>query len=328
MKKWVGPIILFAVLIIITPALALFAGPVPEETSDPKGQDGNPVYQGGDMILFNEADGQTITVTEREYVIGALVCEMPALYEVEALKAQAVAIHTYALHVKEAQLANPDPDLKGAYFKVNPSANTGYITRTGIQKLYGAKFDEYYAKIEQAVDATLRYVLMYENKPITACFFAISPGKTENSENVFSTAMPYLVSVDSLFDQNAEGYLSEEKIPAGQFKDMMLSYDYQLTMEGDPAGWVGSARLSDAGTVMTQTICGRQYAGTSLRQIFGLRSAAFTLSYDGQDFVFSVKGYGHAVGMSQYGANYLATQGKTYTEILSYYYSGAVLRQV
>lgn len=324
MKKKIGPLILFALLILFVPALALLAGALPNTSGGPGGQ----VYEGGDMILLDAATGQTITVTEREYVIGALVCEMPALYETEALKAQAVAIHTYALHLKETQTANPNPDLKGAYFKVNSANYSGYVSRTGAQKLYGNQFDEYYTKMEQAVDATLKYILIYDGGPISACFFAISPGKTENSENVFSTALPYLVSVDSSFDQNAEGYLSEKKVTPEQFEELMIIYDSQFIAQGDPETWAGTSRLSDAGTVMTQTICGRQYAGTSLRQIFDLRSAAFTLSYDGQDFVFKVKGYGHDVGMSQYGANYLAGQGKTYVEILNYYYTGAILRQV
>lgn len=331
MKRKLGPMLLFALLIAFTPALALLAGEGPSLAEKGPGSDeqsSKGFYAGGEIIVLDEATGQTLTLTERDYVLGALICEMPALYDPEALKAQAVAIHTYALNVKETQLANPNPELKGAYFKVNSSTYTGYTTEDGAAKIYGKDFAKYYDKMKQAVDETMAQILTYDGKPICACYHAISPGKTEASENIFVTPLPYLVSVDSSFDETAENFLSEARFAPSEVEDYLRSYDSSFTTSGDPANWIDTAVTSEAGTVLSQTICGREYAGTSLREIFRLRSAAFALAYTDGEFVFTVKGYGHGVGLSQYGANYLAETGKTYIEILNHYYPGAVLTQV
>ena len=328
MKQKIGPMVLFALLIAFTPALALLSGrgPALENTENnnyavpPEGR-----YEGGEIIVFDEAAGQTLTLTEREYVLGALVCEMPALYEPEALKAQAVAIHTYALNVVQSSEASPDPELEGAAFKVNTALYLGYTTAQNAEKIYGGSFGEYYTKMENAVDAVMGEMLTYNGEPISACYHAISPGRTEASENVFVSALPYLVSVDSSFDATAEDFLSQKNLTANELEDVLRAHDAGFSPAGEPAAWAGAASTTEAGTVLTQSICGREYAGTKLRELFGLRSAAFTLTYSDGEFVFSVKGYGHGVGLSQYGANYLAKEGKTYSEILAHYYPGAVL---
>lgn len=331
MKRKLGPMVLFALLIALTPALALLAGKGPALDSENKqSQQDSANYEGGEIIVFDEAKGQTVTLSEREYVLGALICEMPALYEDEALKAQAVAIHSYALNVKQARRDNPDPALKGGYFMVNSANFTGYTTVDGAKKVYGDNFDAYYAKMEAAVDATIQQILTYDGDPISACYHAISPGRTEASENIFVSALPYLVSVDSSWDTAAADYKSEARFTPSDFEDLMRIYDKDFKVSGDPSAWVGSVTVSEAGTVLKQMLCDREYAGTSLREVFSLRSAAFELSYDEStsEFVFNVKGYGHGVGLSQNGANGMAKEGKTYEEILAHYYPGTVLTEV
>ena len=330
MKQKIGPMVLFALLIAFTPALALLSGRGPALENTENNNYAVPPeerYEGGVIIVFDEAAGQTLTLTEREYVLGALVCEMPALYESEALKAQAVAIHTYALNVVQSSAAKPDPELEGAAFKVNTALYLGYTTAQNAEKIYGGSFGEYYTKMENAVDAVMRGILTYNGEPISACYHAISPGRTEASENVFVNALPYLVSVDSSFDATAEDFLSQKNLTANELEDVLRAYDAGFVAAGEPAAWAGAASTTEAGTVLTQSICGREYAGTKLRELFGLRSAAFTLAYTDGEFVFSVKGYGHGVGLSQHGANYLAKEGKTYSEILAHYYPGAALTE-
>jgi stage II sporulation protein D len=339
MKRKLGPLILFALLIALVPALALLAGSeTPQTGTAPPSQTAQPepgdepsagvLYEGGTLTVFDEATGQPLTLSEREYLLGAVMCEMPALYEPEALKAQVVACHTYALCVQSMRQSDPDPALMGAAFAVNSETLTGYMTKERAQQIYGARFEEYYTKMEQAVDAVLRDILTYNGEPISACYHAISPGRTEASENIFVTALPYLVSVDSSYDKTAEGYLSTATFTPGELEDVLRLYDKEFTRVGETAQWLGDAQVSEAGTVLSQRICGRDYAGTTLREIFGLRSPAFELRYDGEQFVFEVKGYGHGVGMSQNGANGLAKEGKTYVEILAHYYPGAVLTQL
>ena len=327
MKRKLGPMLLFALLIVVTPALAMLSGrETPRQSRESLGQQ-NGAHEGGIIIVFDEATEQTLILTEREYVLGALMCEMPALYEPEALKAQAVAIRTYALLLVKNSANSPDPELGGAAFKVNSATYTGYMTRQGAITCYGDKFNEYYAKMEQAVDDTLGQVLTYEGELISACYHAISPGRTEASDNIFISALPYLVSVDSSWDETSPDFISEKRFRVSEFDDALQLYDRDFKTSGDPQNWLGSVTVSEAGTVLKQTVCDRQYSGTTLREIFALRSAAFELSYQDGEFIFKVKGYGHGVGLSQYGANCMAKDGSTYSEILAHYYPGTALSE-
>jgi len=327
MKRMLGPILLFAVLIAVTPAVALLPGGGATVTLPETSSGSTDAYTGGEITVFDESAGQTLELTMREYVTGALICEMPASYEPAALQAQAIAIHTYALTVQAMREAAPDPALEGGVIAVDTANHIGYTTRELAIRLYGDNFNEYYRKMQDAVDATLKYILTYDGQPISACYHAVSPGRTEASENIFVSALPYLVSVDSSWDEQAPDFETEKRFSATEFSDLLYSYDAGFTTSGSPSGWLGSTDRSEAGTVLSQTICARQYVGTTLRTVFGLRSAAFDLTYEDDTFVFTVRGYGHGVGMSQYGANYLALQGKTSSEILAYYYPGAVLTE-
>ncbi len=332
MKRKLGLILVFALLIAVTPAIAMIGRPAaddpqttPTVSTPPAAVTETGVYEGGTILLLDEATGQVLTLTERAYVIGALMSEMPATYEPEALKAQAVACHTYALNVQRLRAADPDPALKGAAFKVNTAMMSGFVTADRARSIYGANYAEYYAKIETAVDATLREVLTYDGQPIAACYHAISPGRTESSENIFVQALPYLVSVDSSYDYSADNYLTETVLEPAQFSELLRAYDPAFQPSGEPADWLGAARVSEAGTVLALPVCGREYAGTALRTALGLRSAAFEVTYAEGAFTFRVKGYGHGVGMSQNGANMMARAGKTYTEILEHYYPNTLL---
>ncbi len=341
MKQLIGLLLLFALFIALTPAIALLApdrsaqspGSLPPASggsaAQPDGaQAAEPAYTGEELILLDEANGQTLRLSEREYLIGAVMSEMPALYEPEALKAQAVAAHTYALYVKELREANPVPELQGAYFTVNTELCAGYMTPERARSRFGADYALYSQKITDAVDAVLGQALQCDGRLISACYHAISPGKTEYSENVFSAPAPYLVSVDSGWDTGAEGYESVVTFAPSELDDLLRLGKQDFAAAGDPAEWLGERRATDAGTVLTQVICGTSFTGVELREMLGLRSAAFTLSYADGMFTCTVHGYGHGVGMSQYGANAMAKEGKTYAEILAHYYPNTELVQL
>ncbi|MEG1017768.1 MAG: SpoIID/LytB domain-containing protein, partial [Oscillospiraceae bacterium] len=153
MKNKILLLLLFAVLIVVTPMLALVgksydAGTKPQvKDSEKKGEK---IFEGGEIIVFDEANGKILTLTEREYVLGATLCEMPASYEPEALKAQAVACHTYALFVKKMRQSSPDPNLKSAYFTVNSSMLEGYMSIDRAKSYFKDSFSEYYSKVSAA----------------------------------------------------------------------------------------------------------------------------------------------------------------------------------
>ena len=164
--------------------------------------------------------------------------------------------------------------------------------------------------------------MLFRSELIDACFHAMSNGTTETAANVWGAEVPYLQAVASAGDPLAERYASERAFTPDEVRSLLSDAGVSVTLPGDPAAWFGSPTLSDAGTVTAQPIGDASLPGTKVRQIFGLRSATFTVTYADGTFLFAVKGYGHGVGMSQCGADYLARQGYTYRQILEHYYTG------
>lgn len=313
MKKQAAVLLVFALAVALIPAAAAYFGGMSGESVDPL-----PEKAAETLTLLDEATGNKIELSMREYLLGALACEMPVSYEDEALKAQAVALHTYALYLKE----HSDKDYA---FAIDSSARGGYMDESARKSLFGVNYPASEQKIEQAVDSTFLYILTYSGEPIVASFHAISPGKTEDSGNVFSTSMPYLVPADCADDVSSAGYLSSAEFAPGELSDLMRIFDAQFAAAGEPETWIGAIKRSESGTVLSMEICGRTYTGPDVRRALGLRSAAFTPAYTNEKFVFEVKGYGHGVGMSQNEANELAKKGETFDAILAYFYKGTTL---
>ncbi|MDE7121064.1 MAG: stage II sporulation protein D [Oscillospiraceae bacterium] len=271
---------------------------------------------------------EILEVPVREYLIGAVGAEMPASFEPEALKAQAVAAHTYA--ERQVLLAASRSDLQGADFSNDPDQYQAFHTQQQLQKLYGDNFTLYYQKISDAVDAVLPEILCYDDEPIIAAFHAISAGKTESARNVWGSAITYLQSVDSSSDCNAPSYEQDCSYSAEQIQEMLSAAHSGLLLGTDTANWFGEPVCSDAGTILQIPVGTSIFTGQELRSVLRLRSACFTISYDKKSkmFTFRTKGYGHSVGMSQYGANAMALQGSNYQEILAHYYPDTVLKTI
>ena len=177
----------------------------------------------------------------------------------------------------------------------------------------------------QAAQTVNGCVLTYGGSPAAACYHSISAGHTEASQNVWETALPYLQGVPSPADLAADGYEVTVQYSPEQVSAVLLALG--LAPGSDPAAWFGDAVRDDAGYVTAQTVCGSRVAGTKMRRAFHLRSASFAVEYDGTSFCFTTHGYGHGVGLSQYGAKALAEQGSTWQEILLYYFPGCEVRQ-
>ncbi|MDE5769057.1 MAG: stage II sporulation protein D [Oscillospiraceae bacterium] len=284
-----------------------------------------------DLQVYHVLDITTNEILEvpvREYLIGAVGAEMPASFEPEALKAQAVAAHTYA--ERQVLLSTSRSDLQGADFSNDPDQYQAFHTQQQLQKLYGDNFTFYYQKISDAVDAVLPEILCYDDEPIIAAFHAISTGKTESAQNVWGSAITYLQSVDSSSDCDAPSYEQDCSYSAEQIQEMLSAAHSGLLLGTDTANWFGEPVCSDAGTILQIPVGTSIFTGQELRSILRLRSACFTISYDkkSKTFTFRTKGYGHSVGMSQYGANAMALQGSDYREILAHYYPDTVLKTI
>lgn len=275
-------------------------------------------------VLCCETDEVT-EISLRDYLIGAVAAEMPASYEPEALKAQTVACHTYAERIRQQNAAEPDPALRSADFSDDSSRYQAFFTDTAMREFYGETYDEYYAKIAAAVDAAGGLLLCYADEPITAAFHAVSSGETESAETVWGSDLPYLISVSSEADRNAPDYEETVGISPDTLKKVLCTQEPDCVFPDDPAVWFSAPECSPAGTVL-QLRCGSiGWNGQVLREILGLRSACFTVQYDGTQFLFTTRGSGHNVGMSQYGANAMAQAGSSFSEILAHYYPDTVL---
>jgi stage II sporulation protein D len=267
-------------------------------------------------VLANESDS-IVTVKERDYIIGCVAAEMPVTYDIEALKAQAVACRTF-LKWKKAQ--GGDESLNGADVTDTPT-HQAYISVEKMKEKWGDSFEKYYKKISQAVDSVSGRTITYDGEPIMAVFHALSTGKTEDAKNVWGYEVPYLKSVESEGDRLSPTYSSTLVLSAEEFERLASGID-GVTPSGEPEKYIGKTEYTDAGTVKSVVLCGKELSGSAVRDAFSLKSAAFTLKYTEGSFIFSVSGYGHFVGMSQYGADYLAKQGAKYDEILRHYYTG------
>ena len=194
-----------------------------------------------------------------------------------------------------------------------------------LREAWGAAFDAKAEKLRAAVDGTAGEVLRYAGQPVFAAFHSSSAGFTEDSGAIWSE-LPYLVSVESPEDAEVvPGYVSEAVFPALDFRDTLLYAKPEADLAGEPERWLGAVERDGSGRVAWMELGGVRFSGTELRGLFALRSTAFTLSFAEGRFTFTVTGFGHGVGMSQYGAQTLASRGWDYAAILAHYYPGTEL---
>ncbi|WRS26471.1 stage II sporulation protein D [Oscillospiraceae bacterium MB08-C2-2] len=278
--------------------------------------------------ILNQTTGAVEEVSLRDYVRGAVAAEMPALFHTEALKAQAVAAHTFALNQRLTQQKNPDPALMGADFAADPINRKIYITEAQAKEFYGDGFDVYWKKVCEAADSVVSYVLEYDGEPIVAAYHAMSAGLTESAENVWVNGAPYLVQVESEGDYYAPDYHTEKKLSKAKTAEVLSAGFAGFDPKADPQEWFSDIERSDSGYVTAVTIGGEQYHGKDLRTAFDLRSHNIDITYADGTFTFDVYGYGHGVGLSQYGADFLARQGYTFDKILEHYYADTVLMRI
>ena len=255
-----------------------------------------------------------------DYLVGVLRAEMPASFELEALKAQAIAARTYTIHkMKDGPIANhPDAD---ACDDIN--CCKAYKTADDAAADWGGMALYYEEKLARAVAETDGQVVLYGGEPILAVFFSSANGHTQSAGAVWQSDLPYLQSVSSPEDEElVPNYYSVETFSAEAFRALFLQARPDAELSGSPERWITDVERSGAGFVTTLSVGGVTVRGNELRTILGLRSPSFTVEADEASLTFRVTGYGHGVGMSQYGANALALQGRTAAEILEHYFTG------
>lgn len=257
-------------------------------------------------------DGERTEMELEAYIFGVVLGEMPASFELEALKAQAVVARTYTLKAC-----------------VDSSRHRGAVcTESGCCQAYQdpqaylekGGTEEALLKVKEAVEQTSGQVLTYEDELITATYFSCSGGSTEDAAAVWGYDVPYLKAVESPGEEDASVFTKKVTFTASEFQKKLA-----IRLSGEPEDWFGKVRYTPGGGVQTIVIGGVSYRGTTIRSLLKLRSTNFTVSVNGESITFTTKGYGHRVGMSQYGADAMAVTGAGYKEILAHYYQGTKL---
>lgn len=253
------------------------------------------------ISVYNTKENRILKMSLEEYVWRVVAKEMPLSFHDEALKAQMVVARTYALKKSTSKTHENDADV---------CTDHNHCTAFLIS-------NDYDKKLVYLEKTTKDQILTYDNQPILAVFHATSSGVTEKSSDIWQNQLPYLINVDSRVDEHVNGFYSEQIFSEEELKKL-LSVENPLEFK--------DVILTDAGSVKSINVCGKIYSGTEIRNLLGLRSNNFTIKNDNDIYTFSVKGYGHGVGMSQTGANEYAKQGLNYAEILKKYYPGTEIK--
>ena len=254
------------------------------------------------ISLTVEIGGAPTEMTLGEYLVGVLMGEMPASFELEALKAQTVAARTYTLRRME----------QGGVLSDDPAVCQAYTSPDTAQEKWGDEWESYLSKLTRAVEETDGQVLTYNGALIAATYFSCSGGKTESAQTVWGSEVPYLISVESPGEEGASAYESVVTVDLNEFLAA-------LEIESPS---VSAVTYTQGGGVDTITIGGKTVSGTEMRGLFGLKSTLFTMEITADSVLFEVQGFGHRVGLSQYGAQAMAEAGSGYEEILKWYYTG------
>lgn len=258
-------------------------------------------------ITVYRSNGSVINLNMTDYLIGVVSSEMPASFNLEALKAQSVLARTYALKAKQTGKKLTDTVSTQSYIDIDQMKNK-----------WGNSFNTYYNKIKNAVENTNEEYLSYNGNYIEALYHSTNNGKTESSLDVFGNYYPYLISVSSEYDKNASSYLRTINMPLDT-----ISNKLGLSLNNDSV--ISILSYTDGGNIKEININGNNFSGKKVRELLGLRSADFDISISDNNANITTRGYGHGVGMSQYGANGMANAGYSYKDILSHYYPGTTL---
>ncbi len=309
-KKIYGIMLLFMLAVMI--GLPLLAIPPSSPKKSAENLGGSYPDKERFKIYITETE-KVEKVAAFDYVVGVVSAEMGADAPKEALKAQAVASYTFARYRKQ-QNKDKSYDLTDS-----PNTDQKYFSRSQLKQKWGKSYDKKVAAVEDAVRQSAGYMLTDDDgSPIFAAYHALSGGRTESAKTVWGKDYSYLQPVESIGDLLSPDYLSVRKFTEEELKEKLST---KVSLTGEPKNWIADIDCSSSGTVISANMCGTTITGEQLRILLGLRSACFEAAYADGIFTFNVKGWGHGVGMSQYGACYLARTGSTFIEILSHYYT-------
>lgn len=277
-----------------------------------------------EVTVYDTINKTVFTKDFEEYMVEVLIGEMPASFEFEALKAQCVAIRSYVLD-KILNCPNIEEHF-GASVCTNPGHCKAWRSIKNAKNLWGQEWiEKYLPKVKKAVKETEGQYMVHGNKIVKAFFFSMSSGKTEVPEEVWCEALPYLKSVKSPYEENLPNFRVTKNVTENEFLNKLkeLKEDFNLDEK-----FVGKIERTSGGSIKKIEIGNSTFRGESVRKAFSLRSANFTIEKNNNNITFETIGFGHGVGMSQYGANEYAKRGMKYIDILKHYYTDVEIQKI
>lgn len=264
-----------------------------------------------------EIDGTPTALPLETYVAGVVAAEIPNDFPEEAIRAQAVAARTYAVY----KLSRGRPDVHPDANLCNDYHHCAAYRDVAVETAAGSD----YSRVQRAVEDTAGQILTYDSAPIAAVFHCVSGPRTESAKDVWGEDIPYLQSEVSPGGSAYSAYEDAVTVSADDFRQAVADAFPAADVSGAPETWFKASVRSAAGGIITVQLGGATVEGTAVRELFGLQSTNFTITTDEDSITFHTIGYGHGVGLSQYGAKYMAEQGAEYQEILAHYYRGSTL---
>lgn len=325
LRQSVGMTVILSLLLFLLPLRWFPAGSgvgaedgaaLPEEAAQP--------LRDAERTLRVEIGGEVKELSLADYLVGVVAAEMPVAFEMEALKAQTAAARTYALY----QVRQGSAGKHGGASELcdDPGCCQAYFTEERLRQNWGDAAEENLARIRAAEAATDGMAILYDGAPILAAFHSSSADGTEDAAAAWSASVPYLQRVES--PENGEtvpNYRSTVSFAEEEFRKLLLAAKPEAQLTGSAAEWIKELTRDSSGYVSSVSVGGVTMRGVELRRLLGLRSACFHVTAADGLLTFTTQGYGHGVGLSQYGANALAKEGKSWEEILHWYYTGVTI---
>lgn len=316
-------VVLPLLLVLVPASLVFYYSPVatPPVTRLPNATVTPPTSQQIMVKVYRTASQKIESIPLETYIEGVVSAEMPAEFEMEALKAQALAARTYIVRRLKEGTFNDVP--KGAQVE-DTVKHQAYLDDAERKKRWGTMYEWKKQRIVQAVKDTSGMVLTYKGEPIDATFFSTSNGFTENADEYWNQSIPYLKSVASPWDRESPRFEEQKSISIGEFEQKLgVQLDQTVNTKGN---WFTIVERTTGNRIGKIRIGTKEFSGREIRERLGLNSTAFSLERQGNTIWVTMRGYGHGVGMSQWGANGMAKRGKNAEQIVKYFYQGVTLQ--
>jgi len=280
--------------------------------------------------VYNHITDEIMELYLEEYLENVVAAEMPGSFELEALKAQAVAARTYAIWKINRFSSTENPIHPGASLCTDHQHCQEWLSSEELKSRHGKEWmNKYWPKIQEAVATTAGVIMTYNMQPIEPLYHSTSGGQTENSEDVYVSALPYLRSVSSPYEERSPVLVDSKTVTIKEFINAIKKkYADFIIREKNISTEMKIVERTTGGSIKLIKIGNKEMKGSEVRELFQLRSANFTFKVSGDKIQFTTRGYGHGVGMSQWGANGMAERGSSYEDILKHYYQGVVLSKL